>query len=242
LLLAIVCGSLLLLAQIGDGDIVAVRPSGTALLPVPRDPRLDGRHTTSMCTKAAEGAFRGAVVDLTATELAGVLLATDGYANAQAARAWEDAVSADLAKLIREQQAGWLAGQLPGWAARCASTEGSADDTTIALLLAPPGKQAAPFKPAQGGAAGAKQGRAPEPGQGGAPEPGQGGAPEPGQGGAAGPGQGSATEPGQAGAVGAVRGGAVPVGAVPGEAARPAPGGAAGPGTVAEDRSAAGAP
>src|SRR5205814_4445454 len=103
--------------------------------------RLDGRHTTSMCTKAAERAFRGAVLDLAATELAGVLLATDGYANAQAAPAWEDAVSADLAKLIREQQPGWLAGRLPGWAARCASAAGSADDTTIALLLPPAGKQ-----------------------------------------------------------------------------------------------------
>ena len=31
----------------------------------------------------------------------------------------------------------WLADQLPMWAGRCASREGSADDTTIAFLLAP---------------------------------------------------------------------------------------------------------
>jgi Protein phosphatase 2C len=45
----------------------------------------------------------------------------------------------------------WLADQLPLWASRCASTDGSADDTTIALLIPPsaPGRRhAAPQEPA----------------------------------------------------------------------------------------------
>jgi hypothetical protein len=46
-------------------------------------------------------------------------------------------VSADLAELITDRSPEWLAGQLPVWASRCASAEGSADDTTIALLIAP---------------------------------------------------------------------------------------------------------
>jgi hypothetical protein len=104
---------------------------------VPGDPALDGRHTTSLCSPSAERSFRVAAVDTGRTALRGVLLATDGYANAQTAHAWEDAVGTELAALIGEHPRQWLAGQLPLWAARCASAEGSADDTTIALLLAP---------------------------------------------------------------------------------------------------------
>jgi hypothetical protein len=137
LLLAIGWGEWLLLTQIGDGDIVGIRPDGTALLPVPGDPQLDGRHTTSLCSPAAERSFRVGSVDTARTALLGVLLATDGYGNAQVARDWEAAVSADLAGLIATRPADWLASQLPAWAARCASLDGSADDTTVALLLAP---------------------------------------------------------------------------------------------------------
>jgi hypothetical protein len=156
LLLAIGLGERLLLAQIGDGDIVCVRPDGTPLLPVPGDPRLDGRHTTSMCSPAAADSFRVAAVDLASTPVLGALLATDGYVNAQVAQVWETVVSADLAGLIRARPPSWLAGQLPVWAAQCASVDGSADDTTLALLLAPANHQGAPGPPAgpEAGAAG----------------------------------------------------------------------------------------
>jgi hypothetical protein len=87
------------------------------------------------------------VVDLGTTALLGALLATDGYGNAQVARAWEAVVSADLAGLIATRPLPWLAGQLPAWAGRCASVDGSADDTTLALLLGP----AAAAEPGDGG-------------------------------------------------------------------------------------------
>jgi hypothetical protein len=116
---------------------VGVRPDGTALLPVPGDPQLDGRHTTSLCTPRAERSFRAGAVDTSGTPLLAVLLATDGYGNAQVARDWEAAISADLAGLIARRPVEWLARQLPVWADRCASLDGSADDTTLALVLAP---------------------------------------------------------------------------------------------------------
>jgi len=150
LLLAIALGDWLLLAQIGDGDIVGIRPDGTATLPVPGDPQLDGRHTTSLCTVRAEHSFRVAAVDTALSPLLGVLMATDGYGNAQVARDWEDVVSADLAPLIGSMSASWLASQLPEWAQRCASLDGSADDTTIALLLAPGAAAAADGPEAEG--------------------------------------------------------------------------------------------
>jgi hypothetical protein len=137
LLLAVGQGEQLLLAQIGDGDIVGIGPDGRALRPVPGDPLLDGRHTTSLCSPGAAQSFRVAAPGLAATPLLGVLLATDGYGNAQVAQAWEAVVSADLAGLIPARPASWLAGQLQVWAGRCASLDGSSDDTTLALLLAP---------------------------------------------------------------------------------------------------------
>ena len=137
LLLAIAGRRWLLLVQIGDGDIMGIQPDGRPLLPVPRDPSLDGQLTTSLCGPGAEDEFRAAVVDTSTTPLLGVMLATDGYGNAQLADPWTDAVSADLAELINDRPPEWLAGQLPLWASRCASADGSADDTTIALLIAP---------------------------------------------------------------------------------------------------------
>ena len=137
LLLAIAGRRWLVLVQIGDGDIMGIQPDGRPLLPVPRDPSLDGQQTTSLCGPRAEDEFRVAVVDTSTTPLLGVMLATDGYGNAQVADPWTDAVSADLAELINDRPPEWLAGQLPLWASRCASADGSADDTTIALLIAP---------------------------------------------------------------------------------------------------------
>jgi hypothetical protein len=137
LLLAVVWRQWLVLAQIGDGDIVAVRPDGGVLLPVPDDPSLDGWQTTSLCEPRAVDEFRAAVVDLSSTALLGVMLATDGYGNAQLADQWTEVFSQDLAELVATCDPESLADQLPVWAGRCASGEGSGDDTTIALLLAP---------------------------------------------------------------------------------------------------------
>jgi len=140
LLLAIAGRRWLILIQIGDGDIMGIQPGGRPLLPVPGDPSLDGRQTTSLCGTRAEDDFRAAVVDTRTTALLGVLLATDGYGNAQMADPWTEAVSADLAEMINDRPPEWLAGQLPLWASLCASPDGSADDTTIALLIAPSAK------------------------------------------------------------------------------------------------------
>ena len=98
LLLAIAGRRWLILVQIGDGDIVGIQPGGRPLLPVPGDPSLDGQQTTSLCGTRAEDDFRAAVVDSWTTALLGVLLATDGYGNAQVADPWTEAVSADLAE------------------------------------------------------------------------------------------------------------------------------------------------
>ena len=136
LLVALVAGRWALLAQIGDGDIMTVDPTGTTRSPLPVDPVLDGVRTTSLCQPDAEAAFRLAVVDLLATPMTVLLLASDGYGNAQVDDIWQPAVGADLLALLRAHGAGWIRRNLPDWVARCASAEGAADDTTVALLLA----------------------------------------------------------------------------------------------------------
>jgi hypothetical protein len=49
--------------------------------------------------------------------------------------AWPGAFSEDLALMLRDRDLNWLASQLPSWAARCASSDGSADDTSVALMI-----------------------------------------------------------------------------------------------------------
>jgi len=137
LLLAVVCPRWLACAQIGDGDFLAVRPDGQSIVPLPGDERLDGLRTTSLCQKDAEEAFRVGVQNLDDIPLLALLLATDGFGNAQAADPWQPGVGHDLAELAAEHDHRWFEDQVPTWAERCASAEGSGDDTTIVLLLNP---------------------------------------------------------------------------------------------------------
>ena len=139
LLVAVITARWLVCAQIGDGDMLAVRPDGGSCSPVAGDDRLDGRRTTSLCQPDALGSFRTGAHDLGRVPLAALLLATDGYGNAQADEPWQTSVGQDLAELAAGHDRHWFGQEVPGWAQRCASAEGSGDDTTIALLL--PGEE-----------------------------------------------------------------------------------------------------
>jgi Protein phosphatase 2C len=135
LLLGVVAFPWLALCQIGDGDIMVANRDGQVQTPVPVDDQLDGWRTTSLCQPDAERSFRCGVVDLAHRPVVAVLLATDGFGNAQAADPWQQPVGADLVTFARERGIAWMREQLPVWVARCASAEGSADDTAVALLL-----------------------------------------------------------------------------------------------------------
>lgn len=150
LLVAIACGGWLACAQIGDGDMVAVGPDGSWEAPVAADPCLDGHRTTSLCQPDAAAAFRVGVRDLAARPLAALLLATDGYGNAQAADPWQPEFARDMAELLTAHDPGWFAGHVQSWAQLCASGEGSGDDTTIGLLLPACEGQRGSTRPASG--------------------------------------------------------------------------------------------
>jgi hypothetical protein len=136
LLVALIAGDWLVCAQIGDGDMLAVKPDGSAWVPVGGDDRLDGHHTTSLCQLGAVASFRTAAHDLRAEPMLALLLGTDGYGNAQGPD-WQPELGRELAGLAVEHDHEWFRRQVPLWAERCASGHGSGDDTTIALLLAP---------------------------------------------------------------------------------------------------------
>ena len=137
LLLAMVTGRWLVCAQIGDGDLLAICPDGRSFCPVADDSRLDGQRTTSLCQPDAVASFRTSAHDLSKMPLLALVVATDGYGNAQSADRWQPGVGRDLARLASEHDRRWFEWQVPSWAERCASADGSGDDTTIALLLQP---------------------------------------------------------------------------------------------------------
>jgi serine/threonine protein phosphatase PrpC len=135
LLLALLAGRWVLVAQIGDGDVVALRADGVADVPVPTDPTLDGHYTTSLCQAAAVDSFRITLIDQSSTPLVALLLATDGFGNAQLSDPWPPAVGADVVSMLRSHGIPWVQEQLPIWVERCASKEGSGDDTTVVLVV-----------------------------------------------------------------------------------------------------------
>jgi hypothetical protein len=137
LLLCAVVGRWIVLAQIGDGDLVVVTGDGKALTPIPIDPSLDGHITTSLCQSTALSAFRYAAIDQESTPVSLVMLATDGYGNSQVADPWQPAVGEDLYDLVAERGWDWVCDALPTWVSRCASYEGSGDDTTVVLAQGP---------------------------------------------------------------------------------------------------------
>jgi hypothetical protein len=137
LLIGAFTGDYAVFAQIGDGNTLAVLPDGLPFTPVPDDSALDGTHTTSLCQSTARASFRVGVIQLADRPIFAALLATDGFGNAQAEDPWQPGVAADLARFGLDHDEGWFATAVPKWAAQCASSNGSGDDSTIALVVNP---------------------------------------------------------------------------------------------------------
>jgi len=136
LVMAVAAAGWLLFAQIGDGDALVITDAGAVLRPLPSDPRLDGVVTTSLCQPHASAAMRYGVVSLAGQSVGAVMLATDGFGNAQVRNDWETAFADDLAALAARHGRLWFEAQLPRWVEQCASNEGSGDDVTVALMFA----------------------------------------------------------------------------------------------------------
>lgn len=126
----------LVIAQIGDGDVLLVDAQGRTQRPLPADERLTGHMTTSICRAEAASDFRTTVVWTSAADAALLVLATDGYANSFRSDADFVKVGGDFLELLRHHGPAAVQQQLPDILAH-ASTHGSGDDITVAMLLAP---------------------------------------------------------------------------------------------------------
>jgi protein phosphatase 2C-like protein len=135
LIVAVAGAGWLMCAQIGDGDLFAVGPTGEVQRLVGIDPRLDGARTTSLCQPDAYGSMRFGVLPLGGTAAGAVVLATDGYGNAQARADWQVAFGTELASLAAAHESGWIGEQLPTWVRECSSFRGSGDDATMAIMV-----------------------------------------------------------------------------------------------------------
>ncbi len=139
LLVAILSTTSCLLLQLGDGDCVVADLDGDATSPMPRDDRLIGGETTSLCLESAERDFRVAAIEGTTTRL--VLLATDGYGVAFEDPRWRQRVASDLLRELDSRGPEHVAQGLPRWLAQSARVGG--DDATVALAFRTGGARAA---------------------------------------------------------------------------------------------------
>ncbi len=133
LLLAVATKEFLLLAQIGDGDIVTVTRAGCASRPFVHDPRLFAGETTSLCLPDAANSFSVAVRALKDDPPALVMLTTDGYANSYEDDGGFLSVGSDLLMMLREHDPATVQRDLEAWLAEV-SREGSGDDITLGAL------------------------------------------------------------------------------------------------------------
>lgn len=147
LLAALATPSCLLLCQLGDGDTLLVAADGSTSRPLPADERLAGNFTTSICRAGAESDFRCVVLEGAAAKPALVLLSTDGYANSFRTDADYLKVGGDFLTLLQGHDLADVARQLPGILEH-ASSHGSGDDITLALMVADPRAVAASAAPA----------------------------------------------------------------------------------------------
>lgn len=132
LILAVVRGERISVAQLGDGDVLA-HLDGRVVRPVPGDARLVGGQTTSLCLRGASGDFRFG--DVIGADL--LLLASDGYGNSFAVADWQDRLVEDFVRGVRRDGFAVLSERLPGWLGESARIGGDDVTAVVAARSAP---------------------------------------------------------------------------------------------------------
>ncbi|MGB7788476.1 protein phosphatase 2C domain-containing protein [Methanoregula sp.] len=137
LIAAMVLADTILIGQIGDGDVVLVRPDGTLDTPIPADTTLMGAETRSLSSRDAHLLWRTATLDRGA---GGVLIAaTDGVSDSFDGSEGEEfrKFITSLAARIRDFGIESVAGSLSGWLDRY-SELASGDDMTMVFVCINP--------------------------------------------------------------------------------------------------------
>jgi hypothetical protein len=118
--------------QIGDGDIITVSPNGIVERPLPRDSRLMGNETTSLCLPEAWNEARVKFCSLSSGFPALILVSTDGYSNSFPNEEEFLKVGTDIFELIRLNGLDTVGKNLNLWLKE-ASQVASGDDITLGL-------------------------------------------------------------------------------------------------------------
>jgi serine/threonine protein phosphatase PrpC len=136
-------GSLVIYAQLGDGEILCVSETGEVSKPLFEDDRLIANETTSLCTDTAAQDFRIACQSFTQALPALIILTTDGYANSFVDDAGFLQVGSDLLTMLRSEGFDSVSHNVKGWLAE-ATQLGSGDDCTLGIICRMDTLQSAP--------------------------------------------------------------------------------------------------
>nr|WP_321352563.1 PP2C family serine/threonine-protein phosphatase [uncultured Methanoregula sp.] len=133
LIAAMVVSDMILISQIGDGDIVLVRPDGSIECPIPADPLLVGKETHSISSRDAHLLWRTATLDR--GEGGVLIVATDGVSDSFDGPEGEEFLRfiKSLVARIREFGMESVAGSMKNWLDRY-SALASGDDMTLVFV------------------------------------------------------------------------------------------------------------
>jgi hypothetical protein len=133
LLVAVATPHRLLLAQLGDGDLLAVDAAGHVTSPLPSDPSSVAGTTSTLMQPDAAAVSRTRLLDLANEPVDVVLLATDGYGNAFADPDWAARVGSDVRAQVHTDGTASVRGRIGDWVTDAATVGG--DDASLALLV-----------------------------------------------------------------------------------------------------------
>lgn len=133
LIAAMVVSDMILISQIGDGDVVLVRPDGSIECPIPTDPLLVGKETHSISSRDAHLLWRTATLDR--GEGGVLIVATDGVSDSFDGPEGEEFLRfiKSLVARIREFGMESVAGSMKNWLDRY-SALASGDDMTLVFV------------------------------------------------------------------------------------------------------------
>jgi len=133
LLVAIATPDRLLLAQLGDGDLLVVDAAGDVTCPLPADPSSVAGTTSTLMQPDAASVSRARLLDMASEPVDLVLLATDGYGNAFADPDWAGRVGRDVREQVHTDGTASVRGRIGDWVTDAATVGG--DDASLALLV-----------------------------------------------------------------------------------------------------------